>query len=184
LIREKVDNYNVKKGALLQYDGNIYIYIEMSPHMGSGYNVLMPDGYELTIGNDKYDLVVLNADSTKYTSLKSNGETKPITMGIWYAAGGKNNNNPAGADGYATRYVTQTGGFTDIFEMKIPLKDFEASSTDGQTITLVNHNLGDQEMTATGGSTGPIVLASIGFGIALFGLWQYDRRKKHDGVTK
>jgi len=131
----------LKRAHYIQYDGNIYIYIEMSSHMGGGYNTLMPDGYKLTIGNDKYYLVVRNADSTKYTPLKSNGETKPITMDIWYVAGEKDNNNPAGAKVYATRYVTQTGGFTDIFEMKIPLNDFEASSTDGQTITLVNHNL-------------------------------------------
>jgi len=183
-IRETGDDYNVKEGALLQYNGDVYIYINMSPHMGNGYAALQPSGYKLTIGNKTYDLTVKNTNGDKYTSLNSTGETKNIIMDIYDSQDNKYVGKPAGVDGSVTRKATDAGGDTDIFEIKIPLKDFVGSSDDGQTISLVNHNLGDQKMVATGGSTGPVVLASIGFGIALFGLWQFDRRKKHNEVTK
>ena len=176
-IREPGDDYNVKDGALLQYNGNIYIYINMSPNQGNGYARVQPSGYKLTIGNTTYDLTVENANGSTFTPLDHVGATQKITMGIFESKEGWQG-TPAGAEGYATRVATQTGGSSDVFEMKLPLKDFKASSSDGQTITLKNGNLGTQTMTVTGGSTGPVLLASSGFGIALFGLWRLNRRKR------
>lgn len=54
-------------------------------------------------------------------------------------------------------------------ECQIPFDDLDAlpsDSTSDSTITLANRNLWDGELKATGGSTGPIVLASAGFVIA------------------
>lgn len=181
-IRESDDDYNVKDGAMVQYGGNLYIYINMSPNTGNGYARLQPSGYKLTIGNTTYDLTVENADGGTFTPLSSVGATQSITMGIYCAKTNSWTAKPDDVEGAATRVATQTGGSSDVFEIKLPLKDFKASSADGQTITLKNDNLGKQSMTVTGGSTGPVLLASSGFGIALFGLWQFNRRKRrHEG---
>ena len=83
-----------------------------------------------------------------------------------------------GSEGYVTRMETSTGGRTDVMEIKVPVKSFGGAADDGQTITMTNVALGNQTLTVTGGSTGPILLAAGGFGIALFGIWQFNRRKK------
>lgn len=179
-IRVNTDDFNVKDGAMVQYDGNLYIYINMSPNRGTGYNALQPAGYDLTIGNKTYNLNVENSDGTKYTPLTTRGETRAITMGIWDGKQNKWTLIPAEAKGEASRIATDTGGYSDVFEMKIPLKDFDISGDDGQTITLQNRNLGTQTITVTGGSTGPVLLASTGFGLALFGAWKVSRRKRRN----
>lgn len=176
-IRFRGDDYNVKEGALLQYGGNLYIYINMSPNIGGGYSALQPDGYKLTIGKLVFDLRVENADGQTFQPLKKADQTQAVTMGIYNENTRDWQAKPAGVNGFATRKVTATGGQTDIFEMKLPLKALGASADDGQTITLKNGNLGDESMTVSGGSTGPILLAGSGFGLALLGFWQYRRRR-------
>ncbi|MFB9769915.1 Firmicu-CTERM sorting domain-containing protein [Lactiplantibacillus modestisalitolerans] len=176
-IREPGDDFNVKEGALLQYDGNLYIYINMSPNRGSGYRTLQPSDYKLTIGNVVYDLTIENADGQTYQALSKVDQTQAITMGVYNEKTNDWQAKPAGASGYVTRKRTATGGFTDIFEVKLPLKALGASADDGQTITLKNSTLGAESMTVSGGSTGPILLAGSGFGLALLGFWQYRRRR-------
>lgn len=61
-----------------------------------------------------------------------------------------------------------------VFEAKIPFKDLKGiSNTEGQNITLENPNLWTGKLHVTGGSTGPVVLASTGFIIALGAVLKY-----------
>lgn len=181
-IRESGDDFNVKEGAMLQYDGDLYIYINMSPNLGTGYAALQPSGYDLTIGGVKYNLTVENADGSTYQALTTANQTRSITMGIYNNSTGKWDQTPSGVSGRVTRVVTATGGQSDVFEIKLPLTDFDASNQTGQTITLQNKNLGDETMTVTGGSTGPVLLAASGFIIALFGVWQWSRNKRRQNA--
>lgn len=182
-IRESDDDYNVKEGALLQYDGNLYIYINMSPNKGAGYVQMQPSGYDLTIGGRKYTLTLEKADGSTYQQLSSDGQTEAVTMGIYDTIGSTWSATPKDASGYVTRMATSTGGSTNVLEVKIPLSNFAGANDDGQMITLQNNNLGRETMTVTGGSTGPVLLASAGFGIALIGVWQFNRRKKREEKT-
>ncbi|WP_125767894.1 Firmicu-CTERM sorting domain-containing protein [Lapidilactobacillus wuchangensis] len=174
----RFDDYNVKQGALLQYDGNLYLYINMSSHRGQGYNALQPSSYEFTIGSTKYDMQIEDVNGTTYQPLTAVNQVKPVTASIYRRNDWQGSRTPAGVIGYVTRTKTAAGGTTDIMEIKLPLKAFGGAADDGQTITLYNSALGKQTLTVTGGSTGPVLLAAGGFGIALFGIWQFNRRKK------
>ncbi|MCH4057248.1 Firmicu-CTERM sorting domain-containing protein [Lapidilactobacillus gannanensis] len=173
-LRFSDGDYNAHNAALLQYDGNLYLYINMDPHRGASYNDFQPTTYNFKIGTQSYDVKIVKANGQPYQQLKQIGDTERVAM----AHNVGEINVLTGSEGYVTRMETSTGGRTDVMEIKVPVKSFGGAADDGQTITMTNVALGNQTLTVTGGSTGPILLAAGGFGIALFGIWQFNRRKK------
>jgi uncharacterized protein (TIGR04145 family) len=171
-IKENGDDYNIKQGALVADDDDIYIYINMSPKHGNGYSTLQPAGYVLKVGKKVYYLTL------KDTSVATNA-TKAISVDAWESdsTGGNVSGQLSTAQGAVHRYKT-TNGTNDVAEVKIPLSTLKVANTSNQSISLTNANLGTQTLTATGGSTGPVVLASVGFILAIGGVLAYTKRKK------
>ncbi len=109
------------------------------------------------------------------------GEKKMVPLEIY----NKINNQTTSYDNLvcvSRQYITQhvgTGSTTFkgkgyVFEAKIPFKYLKGiSNTEGQNITLANTNLWSGTLQVTGGSTGPIVLASTGFVIAIIAVLKY-----------
>ena len=75
-------------------------------------------------------------------------------------------------------------GSSYVLECAVPYASLTGiSDTSGQTITLANPNLWSGTIEASGGSTGPIVLASAGFVIAIAGAiklsgFKFKRRRR------
>lgn len=166
-ITEQGDDYNVKQEVLLADDDNIYFYLNMSPKHGNGYSTLQPSGYNLKVGNQTYYLTLKGYDGL------STDSTKPVTVNVWSSSVSADVAN-AGA---VHRYKTDNGT-NDVVEMVIPLSTLKVSGSTSQSISMSNANLGTQTLTATGGSTGPVVLASVGFILAIGGVLAYTKRKK------
>lgn len=183
-MKENGDNFNIKYASLLTDSNNIYIYILMHP-VGSGggyetgYYKLQPSGYKLKVGSKIFDLTI-NPNYAKDVDNLKIGQKIAVPIDIW--SGADNYNLVLNNLVYVSRqYVDQKmgdgtpikgSGF--VFEAKIPFKDLKGvSNTSGQTITLANGNLWDGELHVTGGSTGPVVLASTGFVIAIAAVLKY-----------
>lgn len=173
-LRNSNTDYNVHQGALLQSDGNLYLYINMDPHRGASYDDFQAQSYYFSVGGKERLYNIVQPDKSSFRPLTHVGDTEAVVL----KDNGDQQTIVSGSTGYVTRLATNIGGHTDVLEMKIPVKSLAGSATDGQEITFRNPALGNQTMTVTGGSTGPILLAAGGFGIALFGLWQFNRRKK------
>ncbi|MFC6314791.1 Firmicu-CTERM sorting domain-containing protein [Lapidilactobacillus achengensis] len=173
--------------AMLQFDGNLYIYVQMPKSQLNqlGWaNRIQPYGYLLTIGTKKYDLTLRAADASTYRDLTQLNETEKVVMGFWPRGADYTEEQklPAGATGYASIVPTAAGdGANQTFEVKIPLKAFGVGE-DSQVITLSNSNLPGLSTTITGAGTNPVLLASVGLGIALLGLWQFKRRQRQHEV--
>lgn len=167
-VKEDWDDYNIKKASLLADDNNIYFYLNMSPEHGGGYSTLQPSGYVLKIGS-----------KTFYVTFKANGNltdgaTVDGTVNAW-------NSDVSGSGdlSQATMKVHRfktANGHNDIMEAKIPLSELKVAGG-SQTITMKNDNLGSQTLTATGGSTGPVVLAGVGLIIALGSVVTFTRTR-------
>lgn len=168
------DDYNIKEGSLLADSEYIYFMIDMSPVKGNGYNTMQPAGYKLTIGEKVYWLTINGTFNTNDNSVI--GQRKEVSVFAWAE---DNSVNTTLANAQAMTYRKQTElSYNDMLECRIPLADLNSSNGGSQTITLSNTNLGSQTMTVTGGSTGPILLAAAGFGLAAFGIWRFSKGKK------
>jgi len=167
------DKDNAKHVSLVTDSKNIYIYVLMHPVLEGGYTNFQPSNYDLTVGGKVFN-VSFNNHSTVNLAV---GQTKSVPINIWSDAGGVNLNDHA----YVGRQnidqkrmvgnnksVTVVGqGY--VFEAAIPFKDLHGiSNTSDQMITLANQSLWTGKVNATGGSTGPVLLAGTGVVIALF----------------
>lgn len=176
---ESNDDGNIKRAAMVSDGTNLYIYVQMDYTNNYGYNQLQTDGYELTVGGIPYYFVVMSSNNNSINNNLSNlGDKTTLKIGLGSNYNGNHYAIPSNIEAEAARIANNVGYPTDTMEIKIPLSDFTLSSQSGQIITLKNSNLGNQTLTVSGGSTGPIVLAIIGLGIALFGLWKYSAFKK------
>lgn len=166
------DNDNIKNVSFLTDSNNIYLYISMEPKLVGGYTDFQPSGYNLTVGG-KIFYVSFNNNQTVNLNV---GDSKAVSMNI-YGADGSNKNLSNSV--YVNRQnITQnryeqgkprpTKGTSYRFEAKIPFKDLNGiSNTTGQNIKLENSTLWTGSVESSGGSTGPVLLASTGFVIAL-----------------
>lgn len=171
------DDFNVKEGSLLADTKNIYFYLNMS-ESGVGYHDLQPAGYKLVIAGKTYWLTFSN-------TLASNdaiGTSKKISVSAWREDNGQNYSIPNGLIMETRQAVGD--GYSDMIEFSIPYGDLGLDSTIVDEISLVisNKNLGDQEISTTGGSTGPFIIAGVGFLLGI-GAW-YLRKKKAAKVIR
>ncbi|WP_338078484.1 Firmicu-CTERM sorting domain-containing protein [Companilactobacillus crustorum] len=160
------DNYNIKHESLLGDEDNVYFFLDMSPEHGYGYKTIQPSGYELTVGDKTFSLTVQNPYNLQVNH--------PRKVGLWvYEHDGIGNvnkevDNVACLNRVPIKVDSGVGlGYTEKMEFKLPLSELGIKGTASQNITMTNHNLGDQTLHTTGGSTGPILLAVSGFAIAL-----------------
>lgn len=165
------DDDNIKYASLLTDQNNIYFYILMSPKLSGGYTNFQPDGYQLKVGGKMFYLSFNNHSTVKLEM--DHKQSVPLNI---YSSDGVNNNLIGQA--YVARQTldqkmgdgTTVKGSSYIMECAVPFSSLGGiSSTSGQTITLANPTLWDGTIEASGGSTGPIVLASAGFVIAIAG---------------
>lgn len=173
------DHDNIKYASLLTDSKNIYFYVLMNPVLEGGYTHFQPTGYHLYVGGRIFDI-----DFNYKNPVNLNiGEVKAVDTEIWdrtnyidqhlnnltYVSKQKINQNIGVAN--STKTVKGVGY---VFETKIPFKDLNGiSNTSGQNITLANESLWDGMLHVTGGSTGPVVLASTGFVIAIAAVLKY-----------
>lgn len=170
------DNDNFKYASMLTDNNNIYLYILMQPVLSGGDTKLQPDGYTLNVGGK-----VFNIDLNHHSTVNLNvGEKKAIVLDIYDPSTGSYHvlNNCVYV---ANQYINQkmgdgrtVKGNGYVFEAKIPFKNLKGiSNTSGQNISLENTNLWSGKLHVTGGSTGPVVLASTGFVIAIAAILKY-----------
>ena len=191
------DDFNIKYAPLLTDSKNIYFYILMHP-VGSGggydtgYYQIQPSGYKLKVGPKVFDLTINPSDNPNRKDIDhlKIGQKMPVSLDIWSASDSYNQV----LDGlvYVKRqYIDQKMGDGTpikgsgyVVEAKIPFKNLKGiSNTSGQTIKLANGNLWDGDVEAAGGSTGPVILASSGFLIALGAVLKYSgfsfKKRRH-----
>ena len=169
------DYSNIKYASMLVDNENIYIYVMMHPVLSGGYTSLQPSGYSLNVGGKTFSLDLNN----NTTTILNVGEKKAVTLGIYDASSGYTTVNNCVY--IANRYIDQkmgdgrtVKGTGYVFEAKVPFKELKGvSNTSGQDITLANDALWTGKLHVTGGSTGPVVLASTGFVIALIAVLKY-----------
>ncbi|NLR10332.1 MULTISPECIES: Firmicu-CTERM sorting domain-containing protein [Lactobacillaceae] len=165
------DDDNIKYASLLTDNDNIYFYVLMSPKLQGGYTNFQPDGYQLDVGGKTFYLSFNNHTTVNIDV----NQKQAVPLNIYSSDG--TNNNLIGHAYVARQYLDQkmgdgttVRGSSYVFECAVPFKSLNGiSNTTGQTIKLSNPNLWDGSIEAAGGSTGPIVLASAGFVIAIFG---------------
>lgn len=153
---------------------NLYVYVSIAPGNSDNYKTMQPSGYEITINHHTYDLTLHINDYL--WSLKP-GEGGRFDADVWSRTRGKDSvlNNA----GYLLREKEADGRGNDVMEVAIPLKAFGDDVNQSSTFTLKNSNLGgNSEITTSGASTAPYVLAAIGVVIAVGGLVLYHRRQK------
>lgn len=173
-ITEPGDDYNVKVGSLLADKDNIYIYIDMSPIQGNGYNTLQPAGYKLTVGNKTFDLTFNGGFTSGDSSMI--GQKKSLTITCW-SQSDTSTLDMSKSQAIVSRIETKQS-YDDIMECEIPISSLKVESTTSQQISLTNLNLGTQTLVVNGGSTGPVVLATIGLSIAVLGVTRLSYKKR------
>ena len=177
------DNDNIKYAALVADDQNIYFYVMMHPVLSGGYTSFQPSGYDLTIGGKEF-WISFNNNQTVNLDV---GQKQAVSMNIYSSDGSVDLSNQAVV---AKQNIDQKMGDGStvkgtgyVFECAVPFSKLKGiSNTSGQTITLKNSNLWNGELTTTGGSTGPILLASTGVAIAGWSVYQFTRRKRKLGL--
>lgn len=165
------DDDNIKYASLLTDNDNIYFYVLMSPKLKGGYTNFQPDGYQLDVGGKTF---YLSFNNHRTVTIDVN-QKQAVPLNIYSSDG--TNNNLIGHAYVAHQYLDQkmgdgttVQGSSYVFECAVPFKSLNGiSNTTGQTIKLSNPNLWNGSIEAAGGSTGPIVLASAGFIIAIAG---------------
>ncbi|KRO00088.1 Firmicu-CTERM sorting domain-containing protein [Companilactobacillus kimchiensis] len=157
----------IKQGVLLADDKNMYMYINMSKN-NNGDAPLQENTYKFTIANKEY-----NVDFRSVAGMKNN-ETKNVRVDVW---GPTYNGAVKSADAKVHRTI-KNGHIHDILETRIPFAGIKAPVAASQDITMYATNLGPQKLKVTGGSTGPVVLAIIGFAIALFAVIKVPKMRK------
>ncbi|MFD1417717.1 Firmicu-CTERM sorting domain-containing protein [Companilactobacillus keshanensis] len=134
-------------------DGHyVYVYVKMKYGNVPGYG-----DYNFDISGKKVYVWTKEIPST----LAAN-ETKAVS----FTAGDYNEDNKYGTVGNG--YVTNDGK-NNIGEFRIDLSKLDVSTMGGQTITMYNPNIGNEKVTTSGGSTGPLLISGVGVLIAGFG---------------
>lgn len=173
-ITEPGDDYNVKVGSLLADEDNIYIYVDMSPIQGNGYNTLQSAGYKLTVGNKIFDLTFNGGFTSGDTSMI--GQKKSLTITCW-SSSDNSTLDMSKAQAIVSRVETKQS-YDDIMECEIPISSLKLEGTTSQRVSLTNSNLGTQILVVNGGSTGPVVLTAIGLSIAVVGVTRLAYKKR------
>ncbi|MFC5188799.1 Firmicu-CTERM sorting domain-containing protein [Pediococcus cellicola] len=169
------DDDNIKPAALVANDKNVYFYVSMEPKLAGGYNTFQGNGYELNVGGHTY-YVTLNDHHDLSLAV---GETKLVDVGIYSAENG--NKTVTNGCAVTRRNLTQKNGdgsdyagTSYVWEVAVPFKDLgNISNTADQDITLSDSELWSGKLTSTSGSTGPVVLAGIGFLFALVSVLKF-----------
>lgn len=164
------DNDNDKQVAMVTDKKNVYFYVAMTPKLQGGYTDFQASGYKLKMGGHTYD-ISLNNHGSVYLNV---GEQKVVPVDIWDAATNTDATVQDGG-GVSRQNITQKNGDESdyagtgyVWEVKIPFDKLDGiTKTENQTITLENSNLWSGEVMTTSGSTGPVVLAGVGFAIAI-----------------
>lgn len=167
------DDYNIKQASLLADEDYLYFYLNMAPYTGNGYNTLQTSSYKLTIQNK---VIWLDFEVHNLHSLTV-GKLTPFKIKAWAEDGslgsGKILNN---AQAMLVRQPVKTG-YSDVIEMRIPLRDFNLALSSQATISLSNQNLGEQTLTTTGASSWPFLLVGLALLLSLLGVSRYVARK-------
>lgn len=173
----KGDNDNRELATLLADDKYVYFYVLMEPRLDGGYTNFQPSGYKLKVGNVIYDVSFNNG----HTVNLANGSTQAVSVDVYNEHAGTDNSNAGEAyvgnttiDQTAYEYIKDHGnGAVTVqtpsyqWEVRIPLKNLTSSSNEtGQDISLTTTTIWTDTLHTSGGSTGPVVLASAGFLIA------------------
>ncbi|MFV0559305.1 MAG: Firmicu-CTERM sorting domain-containing protein [Enterococcus sp.] len=171
-ITSNGDNFNIKKGSLLADTTDVYFYLNMS-ETGIGYNNLQTANYELVIAGKTYYLTFANTIS----SGDSVGTSKEISVSAWSSSDNQNYSLPNAKIIETRRAVGD--GYSDTVEFSIPYGDLGLDNTivNEISLTIKNTNLGEQTISTTGGSTGPYIIAGVGFVMAVGVLFITKRRK-------
>jgi len=160
------DSDPVKEASLLTDGSYVYYYVTMSK-TGKGNYPMQVNDYELTVGNRTHVMYIKNA-----SNLPKNGNRKVLLQDT--SLGDYNMvNSPA----IVHTYVRGHNVYASM-ECKIPAADLHASPTDLHDISMKTPLLGNKVIKAKGASTGPVVLASIGFGIAVLALFVIPKIKR------
>jgi uncharacterized protein (TIGR04145 family) len=162
--------YNSRYMAMVSDGKYVYVYVKMQPYDAMpGYG-----DYNFTIGGKKY--FVWSNDMP--SSLTTDGESQKVTM----TAGDYNEGNQYGTVGYGYVHRStlieggQSYGWYDVMEFKVDLSKLKVATTGDQNISMSNPNVGNGAVTAAGGSTGPVLLASAGVILAGIGYMKVQRK--------
>lgn len=171
------DDYNYKHMALSADDNYLYLYVDMSPYKGNGYNMLQPAGYQFNIGARHYHIDFKSPDGQYFATHDLNiGQQKEFKVYIYESTNGGVNKLATSSYGIVKR-VKSGYNFDEIAEVKIPLADFAIDDLLSQKITVKNLNLGQQSLELVGASSSPYLLAGTGFLTANICLFWIKRRK-------
>ncbi len=184
-VHWKGDDDNRELATLLADDKYVYFYVLMEPRLDGGYTNFQPTGYKLHVGDVVYDISFNNGQTVNL----ANGSTQAVSVTVFDNKKYEKNYNTMEAtvnnageayvgnttiDQTAYEYIKGHGnGAVTVqtpsyqWEVRIPLKNLTSSSNvTGQDISLTTTTIWTDTLHTSGGSTGPVVLASAGFLIA------------------
>lgn len=184
--------YNNHEVSLLSDDSNVYFYVQMAK--AGGNNTMITSEYILDIGDTEFAILMPDINNP-YSGLPITNDTLKIgeSMAIGVAAQLRKGSstiipsqytvlNDANVKAYITR-TPNDDSFVDEMEIQIPFSTLGIENSTSQTISLSNPNLGTQEATISGGSTGPIVLAVVALFLAGLG-YMYKVKNKPNLFAK
>ncbi|WP_155286354.1 Firmicu-CTERM sorting domain-containing protein [Lacticaseibacillus zhaodongensis] len=142
-----------------------YVYVKMADYQP------LPDhnGYTFTINGKTFQ--VWTGDMPNNLSDGSSADVS-FTGGQW------NDGNQYGTVGTAkvAQFAGTNGGNYKTMVLAVDLSKLNVADTTGQQITVTNTQLGNDSVTAVGGSTGPYLLAGSGVVIAGLGFWKAKKK--------
>ncbi|MFC6323946.1 Firmicu-CTERM sorting domain-containing protein [Companilactobacillus baiquanensis] len=134
-------------------DGHyVYVYVKMKYGMVPGQG-----DYHFDFGGKKISV---------WTKEMPDSLDKDQTKAVNFKAGDYDGGDQYGVVGNG--YVTNNGEH-NVGEFRIDISKLNISTMVGQTITMNNPSIGNEKVTTSGGSTGPILISGIGVLIAGFG---------------
>lgn len=170
--------YNNHEVSLLSDDNNIYFYVQMAK--AGGNNTMITSEYILDIGDIEFAILMPDINNP-YSGLPITNDTLKIgeSMPVGVAAQLRRGSSSSISSQYTVlsdsnvkAYITRTpnnDSFVDEMEVQIPFNILGIEDSTSQTISLSNPNLGTQNATTSGGSTGPIVLTIVAILLATLG---------------
>lgn len=174
------DRFTYHDVGFIADDKYVYVYVSMAPGNPGNYKVMQPSGYEITINNHIYDLSLHVTD--KLRTLNP-GEGLKFQADVWDRT--RYHDTVLDNAGYLYREKEADGRGNDVMEVAIPLSTFGDDVNQSSTFTLKNGNLGGQsEITTSGASTAPYVLAGTAVVLAAIGLCVYRRRNNREMINE
>lgn len=179
------DTFNIKQMALTTDNDNLYMFIDMSPIQGRGYNHLQTSGYQIRIDNHLFYVDFKSNDGGYLNTYDIGpGQSKHFKVYIYEEYGRNDRVDKLVTTSDGVVFTKKTDADVDqIAEVKIPLSEFNIDDISSQKITVKNYNLGEQELTIMGASSSPYVLAGIGLFTALGALW-FANKNKHFALKR